>query len=156
MARPRRDPLDRRDAAPLAPVTLAGHLVRLEPLAAGHLDALLAAATSDADETFPFTHVPRDRAGLLRWLEAALETAASGDALPFAVVDASSGRLLGSTRYCNVERWTWFDGRERRPRAGVDALEIGYTWLARGAQRTGVNTESKYLLLRHAFEALRV
>jgi RimJ/RimL family protein N-acetyltransferase len=64
--------------------------------------------------------------------------------------------VVGSTRFCNVERWRWYDGAERRPPGGVDAVEIGFTWLARAAQRTGLNTEAKYLMLRHAFEAWRV
>ena len=149
-------PLDRRDAAPLAPVTLTGRLVRLEPLGAAHLEPLLAAATSDATETFPFAQVPRRRDQLARWLEVALRTAAAGRALPFATVALASGRVVGSTRFCNVERWDWFAGTERRPPGGVDAIEIGFTWLARGAQRTGLNTEAKLLMLRHAFEALRV
>jgi RimJ/RimL family protein N-acetyltransferase len=149
-------PLLRLDAAPLAPVTLTGRLVRLEPLGAGHLDALLAAATSDPDESFPFTYVPRQLAGLARWLDVALETAAAGTALPFATIDLETGRLVGSTRFCNVERWSWFDGVLRRPPGGVDALEIGFTWLARRAQRTGLNTEAKELMLRHAFETLGV
>ncbi len=63
-------------------------------------------------------------------------------AMPFAVVDRSSGEVIGSTRYCNVEP------RHRR-------LEIGHTWYARRAQRTGANTECKLLLLGHAFERLR-
>jgi RimJ/RimL family protein N-acetyltransferase len=148
--------LDRRQAAPLAPVTLTGRRVRLEPLGAGHLDALLAAATSEPAETYPFTQVPQDRDGLARWLTAALAAAGNGQALPFATVELGSGRVVGSTRFCNVERWRWYDGAERRPPGGVDAVEIGFTWLARAAQRTGLNTEAKYLMLRHAFEAWRV
>jgi RimJ/RimL family protein N-acetyltransferase len=150
------DGLDRRDAAPLALVTLTGKLVRLEPLTTAHLDALLEAATSDATETYPFTHVPRDRDGLSRWLDVALTTAAWGQALPFATVELASGRVVGSTRFCNVERWTWFDGAERRPPGGVDAVEIGFTWLERRGHRTGLNLEAKYLMLVHAFEAWRV
>jgi RimJ/RimL family protein N-acetyltransferase len=146
----------RLDAAPLAPVTLTGRLVRLEPLGAVHLDALLAAATSDPSETFPFTWVPQQAERMARWLDVALETAAAGTALPFATVELASGRVVGSTRFCNVERWRWFDGLRRRPAGGVDAVEIGFTWLARGAQRTGLNTEAKYLMLSHAFETLRV
>jgi RimJ/RimL family protein N-acetyltransferase len=149
-------PLDRRDAAPLRPLTLAGRLVRLEPLTAAHLEPLLAAATSDPAEDFPFTHVPRDRDGMARWLEAALQQAEAGQSLRFAAVELPGGQVVGSTGYCTVERWAWFDGVERRPSGGVDSLEVGYTWLARRAQRTGLNTEAKYLLLRHAFEVLRV
>ena len=151
------DPVPTRlDAAPLAPLTLSGRLVRLEPLGAGPLEALLAAATSDPAETFPFTHVPRDRDGMARWLEAALQQAEAGQSLRFAALEAGSGQVVGSTGYCTVERWDWFDGAERRPPRGVDSIEVGYTWLARRAQRTGINTEAKYLLLRHAFEVLRV
>jgi len=149
-------PLDRRDAAPLVPLTLAGALVRLEPLTAAHLEPLLAAVTSDPAEDFPFTHVPRDREGMARWLEAALQQAAAGQSLRFAAVEAAGGQVVGSTGYCTAERWAWFDGVERRPAGGVDSIEVGYTWLARRAQRTGLNTEAKYLLLRHAFEVLRV
>jgi RimJ/RimL family protein N-acetyltransferase len=149
-------PLDRRDAAPLAPLVLGGALVRLEPLSPAHLGPLIEAAGSDPAEVFPFTHVPRDRAGMTRYLEVALGLAAAGQALRFATLEAASGLLVGTTGYCTVERWDWFDGVERRPAGGVDSIEIGYTWLARRAQRTGINTEAKYLLLRHAFEVLRV
>jgi RimJ/RimL family protein N-acetyltransferase len=146
----------RLDAAPLRPVTLTGERVRLEPLAEAHLDPLLRAATADAAETYPFTHVPRDRQGMARWLAVALATGAAGQALPFAAVAVASGAVVGSTRFCNVERWRWYGGAERRPPGGIDAVEIGFTWLARSAQRTGLNTEAKYLMLRHAFEAWRV
>lgn len=148
--------LDRCDAAPLAPGTLTGRIVRLQPLSTTHLDALLAAANSDATETYRFTHVPRERDGMGRWLAMALESAEAGQALRFATIELASGRVVGSTGYCSVERWEWLDGVERRPPGGADSIEIGYTWLERRAQRTGVNTEAKYLLLRHAFEALRV
>ena len=148
--------LDRRGAGALRPLTLTGRLVRLEPLAPAHLDPLLEAATSDPAEAYPFTQVPRDRQGLARWLTAALDAADAGLALPFATVERAGGRVVGSTRFCNVERWRWYDGVERRPPGGVDAVEIGFTWLARSAQRTGLNTEAKYLMLRHAFETWRV
>ncbi len=148
--------LDRRDAAPLAPEALTGRIVRLQPLSTAHLDALLAAAISDPTEAYRFTHVPRERGGMGRWLAMALESAEAGQALRFATIELASGRVVGSTGYCSVERWDWLDGVERRPPGGVDSIEVGYTWLERRAQRTGVNTEAKYLLLRHAFEALCV
>jgi RimJ/RimL family protein N-acetyltransferase len=137
-------------------VTLRGDRVRLEPLTEAHLEPLLAAATSDPAETYPFTDVPRDRPGLSRWLAVALATGEAGQALPFATIDLASGRVVGSTRFCNLERWRWYDGTERRPPGGVDAVEIGFTWLARGAQRTGLNTQAKGLMLHHAFEGWRV
>ena len=150
------DPLDRRDAAPLGPVTLAGRLVRLEPLGPGHLDGLLAAALETPAEDLALTTVPRDRAAVQGWLEEALALAAAGRALPFATLAVASGHVVGSTRFGNVERWSWPDRRERRPPGGADAVEIGWTWLARRAWRTGVNTEAKLLMLRHAFTAWRV
>jgi RimJ/RimL family protein N-acetyltransferase len=75
------------------------------------------------------------------YIEEALLAQASGTALPFATVEQASGRVIGSTRYANIE------ATHRR-------LEIGWTWIAPRWQRTAVNTEAKYLMLRHAFETL--
>lgn len=139
---------------PLACPTLAGHLVRLEPLSPAHLDGLLAAATADPAEAFPFTIVPRDRAAMARWLDDALALAADGRALPFATCSALDGRVLGATRFGTLERWDWpAPPPDPRP---LDAVEIGWTWLARPAQRSGANTEAKLLMLRHAFTGLAV
>ncbi len=67
---------------------------------------------------------------------------------------AADGRVLGSTRFGNLERWDWLrPPPDPRP---LDAVEIGWTWLGRPAQRTGANTEAKLLMLRHAFGALGV
>jgi RimJ/RimL family protein N-acetyltransferase len=148
--------VDRLDAPPLGPVTLAGRLVRLEPLGPEHLDGLLAAALETPPGDFALTTVPRDRAAVRAWLEEAEALARAGRAVPFATLEAASGRVVGSTRFGNVERWSWPDRRERRPPGGADAVEIGWTWLARRAWRTGVNTEAKLLMLRHAFTAWRV
>lgn len=137
-----------------SPPTLAGRLVRLEPLAPAHLEGLLTAANADADEAFPFTWVPRTRDELTRWIDEALTLAAAGRAFPFAMVAAAGGRVLGSTRFGNLERWDW-QRPPPDPRA-LDAVEIGWTWLGRLAQRSGANTEAKLLMLRHAFGALRV
>ncbi len=140
----------------MGPVVLAGRVVRLVPLHASHLDPLLDAANASAEETFPFTWVPRDRDGMASWIEEALALSAEGRAVPFATLDATSGRVIGSTRFGNVERWAWPDGRARRPAGGADAVEIGWTWLERAAQRTGANAEAKRLMLRHAFETWQV
>jgi RimJ/RimL family protein N-acetyltransferase len=75
------------------------------------------------------------------WIEAALAAHAEGHQLPFAIIDAGGGRAIGSTRYLNITQRDY-------------GLEIGWTWLAPEARRTAVNTECKYLLLRHAFETL--
>ena len=141
-------------ASHIDPVTLSGRLVRLEPLAPGHLDGLVAAAAADPTESFPFTVVPRTPEAMARWLGEALALAAAGQALPFATISALDGRVLGSTRFANLERWSWpAPPPDPRP---LDAVEIGWTWLARAAQRSGANTEAKLLLLRHAFTVLRV
>jgi RimJ/RimL family protein N-acetyltransferase len=134
--------------------TLAGRIVRLEPLHPGHLAGLVAAARADPDEAFPFTFVPRDEAAMRRYLDEAIARAAAGAALPFATLSAADGRVLGSTRLAGFEAWDWNPAPpDPRP---LDAVEIGWTWLSRPAQRSGVNTEAKLLLLRHAFEVLRV
>lgn len=136
------------------PVTLEGRLVRLEPLAPSHLEGLLAAANADPAEHFPYTWVPREREEISRWIDDALALAAAGRAIPFATVAAADGRVLGSTRFGNLERWDWLrPPPDPRP---LDAVEIGWTWLGRPAQRTGANTEAKLLMLRHAFGALGV
>lgn len=136
------------------PVTLEGRLVRLEPLAPSHLEGLLAAANADPAEHFPYTWVPREREEISRWIDTALALAAAGRAIPFATVAAADGRVLGSTRFGNLECWDWLrPPPDPRP---LDAVEIGWTWLGRPAQRTGANTEAKLLMLRHAFGALGV
>jgi len=123
------------------PVTLEGHVVRLEPLSLDHHAALCEVGLDPElwKVTMTLLRTPSE---MLDYIEAALRDQAAGTALPFAIVERSSGRLVGSTRYAAIER------SHRR-------LEIGWTWVARPWQRTSVNTETKYLLLRHAFEELR-
>ncbi len=128
----------------LAPVTLEGRHVRLEPLAQAHHAALCAIGLDpELWEFIPYRVVtPEDMAA---YIQTALNAQAAGTALPFATVhvssDAASGQVIGSTRYMNI------DHANRR-------LEIGATWIARPWRRTAVNTEAKYLMLRHAFETL--
>ena len=141
----------------LEPVTLVGKHVRLEPLTRAHAPALVAAATSGPRETFAFTLVPQSDAAAAAYVEDALKQHAEGRALPFATVDAASGRVFGSTRYLNVEFWAWPAGSPfQRGEHLPDVVEIGSTWLAPGAQRTPINTEAKLLMLTHAFEVWRV
>ena len=124
------------------PVTLTGVVVRLEPLGQEHAEGLYAVG----HEPHIWRHLPEDPSDSLAevrtWIGAALRERASGTQLPFAIVESSSGLPIGSTRYTNISV------RDR-------GLEIGWTWLAARVRRTRVNTECKYLLLRHAFEALR-
>jgi RimJ/RimL family protein N-acetyltransferase len=123
------------------PVTLQGRLVRLEPLAETHVPDLVEAGQDDEIwRLMPFGLV-RSPEQMTSFVREALARQARGDDLPFAVIDRGTGRAIGSTRYLEI----------RRPHRG---LEIGGTWYAVAHQRTGVNTECKYLLLRHAFEAL--
>lgn len=124
----------------LKPVVLEGAGVRLDPLAMAHLrDLEIAAAYEDIWRWLPSSHhLP----GTMRiFIDEALELQQAGLALPFAVVDLKTGRAIGSTRYHAI------DLQHRR-------LEIGFTWTTPAFQRTHVNTASKYLLLRHAFDAL--
>ena len=142
--------------APVAPVTLQGRFVRLEPLALGHAPALVAAANADPAERYPYTFVPRTLAEAEAWIGLALTAQGAGAHLPFATVDAQSGAVVGSTRFGNIERWSWQDGVQRRPAGNPDVAEIGWTWLARAAQRSPINTEAKLLMLGHAFEQWKV
>ncbi len=143
---------DRAALLSVAPVALEGGVVRLEPLCIQHVPALVAAANTDPAERFPFTTVHGDTAGMQSWVEEALRATAAGTAVPFATVCRSTGGVVGSTRFGNIERWEWPTGSRRALTEGADAVEIGWTWLARPAQRTGINTEAKLLMLRHAFE----
>jgi RimJ/RimL family protein N-acetyltransferase len=121
--------------------TLAGRHVQLAPLEAAHADALRAAAADGALWTIPYTSVPGPEAGAMEaYIAMAHAQREAGVSLPFVVQDAA-GRVVGATRYYDLD-------------AAVPRLKIGYTWYAASAQRTGLNTEAKRLLLGHAFEAL--
>jgi RimJ/RimL family protein N-acetyltransferase len=100
--------------------------------------------------------VPASLAEMRAVVTAALALAESGAALPFATVDARAGRVVGATRFMNIERWSWPAGHpQQRGPERPDAVEIGTTWLAPAAQRTVINTEAKLLMLTHAFETWR-
>ena len=124
----------------VAPVTLEGSIVRLEPLSLDHLDGLAEVAFDESIWRWTL-HQPTEIGGLRTWVEAALANRAAGSEMPFATIDAASGRPIGSTRFMSIVP------EHRR-------LEIGWTWVAPAWQRTGANQEAKYLQLRHAFEAL--
>jgi N-acetyltransferase len=144
---------------PVQPVVLEGRHVRLEPLAERHLADLLPIVEGPR-ETFAITWVPRDEAGLRRYLEVALQERRQGVSLPFATVDRRRGKAVGSTRFMTIECWQAAPGSPlARPPGVPHAVEIGHTWLAPHAQRTALNTEAKLLMLGHAFqrwEVLRV
>jgi len=124
----------------VSPVILEGVQARLEPLAKAHL-AELAQVGLD-QELWRWIPTPvRTREEMAAYIETALNEQERGVSLPFALVDRAAGRAIGSTRYGNIDRTN-------------HRVEIGWTWIAREWQCTGINTEAKYLLLRHAFELL--
>jgi RimJ/RimL family protein N-acetyltransferase len=113
---------------------------------------LLEVARRDPD-AFALTFVPRDEAASRAYVEHALAEQRAGRALPFATLDAVTGRVVGTTRFLNIERWTWAAGHAlQRPPERPDVVEIGATWLDPVVWRTGINTEAKLLMLTHAFE----
>lgn len=140
----------------VAPVVLEGRVVRLEPLTVAHEGGLLAAASGPRD-TYGLTWVPGSLAEAAAYIDAALGEQTARRSLPFATVDRARGRVVGSTRFLNIEYWTWPPGNaHQRGAERPDAVEIGATWLAADAQRTPINTEAKLLMLEHAFDRWRV
>lgn len=124
----------------VTPVVLEGKHVRLEPLAKEHLAGL--ARVGLDEELWRWIPVPvRTAEELAEYIEIALEEQERGVSLPFALIEKATDRAIGSTRYGNIDRTH-------------HRVEIGWTWVAREWQRSAVNTEAKYLLLRHAFETL--
>jgi N-acetyltransferase len=124
----------------LEPVTLEGRSVRLEPLTASHHTALCEVGLDpELWRLIPYRVSTVDE--MRDYIGSALKEQAAGTAIPFATVERASGRVIGSTRYMNI------DAANRR-------VEIGATWISKPWQRTAINTEAKYLMLRHAFETL--
>jgi N-acetyltransferase len=119
------------------PVTLASTVVRLEPLSRTHAEGLYEAGQDQDIWTYMPMNPSRSYETLVEWIIAAH----SPHQLAFAIIDVSSGKPIGSTRYLNIAEEHF-------------GLEIGWTWLGQEARRTAVNTECKYLLLQHAFESL--
>lgn len=142
-----------------APFTLTGRLVRLEPMSEQHLEPLLRAATEDRS-SFGYTYVPRDAAAVRRYLDLAREDLAAHLAVAFTTIDQRDDTVVGSTRFRELEYWNagvWPPRHGHTNPSGIpDAVEIGSTWLAPRAQRTGINTEAKLLMLTHAFETWQV
>lgn len=124
-----------------APV-LAGELVRLEPLDHRHA-AELAVAAEENRGSYAFTWVPRADQ-VQAYIDAQLGRAATGQLAPYAQVSTATGRAVGVTAFWEPRSWLTDDQ--------LDAVEVGFTWLASSAQGTGVNAEAKLLLFRHAFE----
>jgi RimJ/RimL family protein N-acetyltransferase len=125
----------------IAPVVLEGRHVRLEPLSPEHTTGLVEVGLDhDLWKWIPTpVRTPKE---MSVYVQTALSEQAAGSALPFALIEKSSGRVVGSTRYGNIDRLH-------------HRVEIGWTWVTRQWQRTPINTDAKYLLLRHAFETLK-
>lgn len=123
----------------IEPVRLSGEHVVLEPLSRGHLGPLC--AVLDAKLLQWFTKPATNDVEMAEFIEEALHAQDAGTALPFATLDRASGKVVGSTRYGNIDR------ANRK-------VEIGWTWIGKPWQRSAINTEAKLLMLTHAFEAL--
>lgn len=124
----------------IEPVTLTGSKVILEPLSLEHLDGLISAVKDGELWKLWFTSIPApEKAG--EYIKTALDMRENAGAMPFIVRDRESNKIIGCTRYFNVDEVN-------------QRLEIGYTWYSESYQRTAANTECKYLLLSHAFEKL--
>ena len=122
------------------PITLEGSFVRLEPLRREHAELFWEVSRNDLEDIFrwiPYSMKTLD--DFQKLIDKAFEEQQRGESVVFATVERSSGRAIGSTRFMNIDR------ANRR-------VEIGSTWIAPPWQRTAVNTEAKYLMLRHAFE----
>jgi RimJ/RimL family protein N-acetyltransferase len=122
-------------------VTLSGNIVRLEPLSEDHVEELAIAGKDISIWKYMLYGEPISDDSMRVWVRDILNRRDSGNELPFAVVHLASGKIVGATRYL-----------EMRPEH--KGLEIGGTWYSIEFQRTGVNTECKYLLFKYAFEVL--
>jgi RimJ/RimL family protein N-acetyltransferase len=122
------------------PLTLEGSVVLLEPLRTEHAGLFWDVAHQDLDDIFRWIpYSMKTREDFERLIQTAFAEQQRGDSIVFATVERSSGRAIGSTRFMNIDR------NNRR-------VEIGSTWIAPAWQRSAVNTEAKFLMLRHAFE----
>jgi len=122
------------------PVTLAGRIVRLEPLELEHVPRLADVGLDPAIWRWTIAR-PTSEADLRDWAETTIRARDAGTELPFVTLEAATGRPIGSSRYLNIVL------EHRR-------LEIGWTWIAPSWQRTGANREAKLLMLTYAFETL--
>jgi RimJ/RimL family protein N-acetyltransferase len=123
------------------PVILTGNHIRLEPLSEAHIDGLAETGSDPSIWTHLLYGAVTTPEKMAAYVHARLAEKASGSEQPFSVIHLASGKVAGSTRYMDI-------------RPTQRGLEIGGTWYGTAFQRTAVNTEAKYLLLRHAFESL--
>jgi RimJ/RimL family protein N-acetyltransferase len=135
-------------------LVLTGTHVRLEPLEHRHGDGLVAAAAADPS-LYQWSPVPQGKREATQYIDTAVAWREAGSAVPFAIVRVRDSVVIGSTRFWNLERWSWPQNHPRHGGHVIDGCEIGYTWLTRAAIRTAANTETKLLMLAHAFEQWR-
>jgi RimJ/RimL family protein N-acetyltransferase len=133
----------------LPPFELRGFGVFLRPLSSDDAPVLVAAA-SESREHYGFSSVPNGLDESQRWIEKALNQRDAGQRLPFVI--HWRDRIVGATSFVDLQSWEWPAGSPWQRGDRPDAVEIGYTWLAASAQRTGCNTAAKYVLLAHAFD----
>jgi RimJ/RimL family protein N-acetyltransferase len=124
----------------LQPVVLEGSHVRLEPLSESHHEALCVVGLDpELWKWIPIQVLDRDQ--MMRYIRAVLSDQEKGTSIPFATIDRASGQVVGATRFMNI------DVPNKR-------VEIGSTWIGKNWQRSAINTEAKYLMMRYAFETL--
>jgi N-acetyltransferase len=140
---------------PVESVVLQGRYIRLEPLEHHHAEGLAAASAADPN-LYQWSPVPQGPTEAAAYIATALAAREAGSAVPFATIRLEDGAVIGSTRFFNLEYWSWPAGHVRHGRSVPDGCEIGYTWLTRSAIRTAANTEAKLLMLSHAFEQWEV
>ncbi|RJE90378.1 N-acetyltransferase [Paenibacillus sp. 1011MAR3C5] len=146
----------------LSPVTLQGKIVRLEPMTIEHAGDLYAAAMEDRS-TYSYTNVPQSVEEARAYIQGALSGWEAGRMLPFVVRHMETERMIGTTRFLDLDVFGWpppwppgaAKGLSPSDENPPTVAEIGSTWYSASAQRTGVNTECKLLLLTHAFEVWR-
>ncbi len=120
---------------------LNGELASLVPMGSQHRDALIAAASDGKLWELWYTSVPSEDS-IDAYIQKALSDFEADTALPFVIINKKTDSVIGSTRFFNAER------KHRR-------LEIGHTWYSKSAQKTGINTECKWMLLNYAFDTLQ-
>ena len=124
----------------IEPITISGSHAMLEPLSLDHLAGMIEAVKDEELWNLWFTSIPSPETAEA-YIKTALDMRENAGAMPFIVREKGTGKIIGCTRYFNVD-----ESNQR--------LEIGYTWYSESYQRTGLNTECKYLLLTYAFEKL--
>ncbi|HEY5055227.1 MAG TPA: GNAT family protein [Acidobacteriaceae bacterium] len=133
-------------------VVLKGRALRLETLGMQHADGLVAASAIDPS-LYRWSAVPVGREAVENYIATATELREAGKALAFAAVREPDGLVIGAARFFDIEQWAWPAAHRQHARANPDVCEIGYTWFSAPSIRTAANTETKLLMLTHAFEA---